>query len=192
MDNIIYFSGCHGSGKTTLIHIASARYPDRFVRHRKLDIPKNYSTYERTLIRSARSYLQVYDQRNLSIENPDKFILCDRCIYDQEAYMNGFLNLNWVNQREYQEFTSLIGSMFNGHLPKNIVFLNPTLEEAILNIKNRWKYRKPKYREENFTYLEAVIEGYRERFANIDILKIETIDLDRRVDMLMNWVNKLN
>ncbi|MBI2662918.1 AAA family ATPase [Candidatus Woesearchaeota archaeon] len=191
MNKIIYFSGCHGSGKTTLINELVKRNPDKFIKFVKIPVPKSEDLHERIKVRLVRYYLQPFYQQEMSENNPSKYVLGDRCIIDSKAYLLGFLEIGWINKKEFDEFSSIEKSLFNGNYPKNIVFVNPTLEEAIANIKNRWKHSRKKYREEDFGYLEATINGFRKLYSDKPVLRLEVMDLDKRVELCNDWITNL-
>ncbi len=195
MKNVVYFSGSHGSGKSTLIK-KLAEKDSAFSIYKKLELPQKFQDIPRRYhVRMIRYYLQAHYLNKLSKENPDKILLCDRCAYDNLAYMTGFLYFRWISKEEFQNEKRLHDFLVTENLkPKNIIYLNPPLDEVINNIKKRWKETgKKKWREDNFQYLEAVRKGFEKVYSEADanILKIRYMDLEKRVKESLDWIKNL-
>ncbi len=192
MDKIIYFSGSHGSGKSTLIRELKNRYPENFIVYEKLEIPKNHDTYERTKIRLSRHYLQALFMQKISKENPKKLILADRCIYCDESYMKGFLRLGWVTNEQMDDYLKLQKLLITPEIaPKNIVYVNSSLKQTINNIKKRWEETgQIKWKEEDFNYLAQIKKGYEEKYSELDVLRITEPDLEKRINGCVDWFQK--
>ena len=192
--NIVYFSGVHGTGKSTLIETLLERAPELYIEYQKMKIPKRDDESERAKVRIARFYLQGFYQEKLAEENPEKIILCDRSLLDDYAYTNGFLRLGWLTEKEVEDLNTAREIMFYpDRKPDNVVLLFPSLEETIANIKRRWKTEPIKWREDNFEYLAAVRQEHQKFFEKYpgNVLKIETMDLDERARLSHKWMQEL-
>jgi len=197
MKNIVYFSGSHGSGKTTLIKKLAEKEPETFSIYKKMLFPQKFQDMpRRQKIRLVRYYLRANYVNEMSKENPDKIILCDRCSYDNLAYFKGFHDIGWVTKKELEEYCLIHNSLMSEGLEsKNIIFFNPPLKETIHNIKKRWKETgKKKWKEDNFEYLKAVRKGFEEIYSTIDanILEVKFMDLEKRVSECYSWIKRLN
>lgn len=193
MNNIIYISGSHGSGKSTLTKELTKRNPKLFLQYDKLDIPKEDDPLIRNKIRTARFYLQAVEQKNLADQNPNKVLLCDRSIADNFAYMVGFMDLEWITPYDLNEFMTLYKTLFDvEYRPQRIIFLHPSIESIQGNIRKRWKESKEvKWREDDFNYLESVRRGYEYTHALFpNSLVIRDEDLERKVSKVIGWLRK--
>ncbi|MDP2909285.1 MAG: AAA family ATPase [Nanoarchaeota archaeon] len=196
MNNVVYVSGTHGSGKSTLIKKLAEKDPELFVMYKRLVLPQKFKDlHRRQKIRMARYYLQAHYLDGISKEKPDKVILCDRCSYDNLAYIKGFLNLGWVSAQEFEDYIRMHDFLIAGNLkPKNVIFLNPSLEEVICNLKKRWADTgKKKWREDDFDYLTAVKEGFKDVYSGLDanVLEVKVMDIDKRVSESYSWIKKV-
>ena len=196
MKNVVYVSGSHGSGKSTLIKKIAEKDPQLFFVYQKLVLPQKFQDVQdvsrRGKIRLARYYLHAHHLNKLSKENPYKVFLCDRCSHDCHAYRKGFLDIGWVSKKEFEDYLCIHNILITKELePKNIIFLNPPLEDVIKNIKKRWKETgKKKWREDNFDYLIAIRKSLEEIYSRLDanILEIKFMDLEMRVSKSYSWI----
>ncbi|MDP2908876.1 MAG: deoxynucleoside kinase [Nanoarchaeota archaeon] len=194
MHNVVYFSGSHGSGKSTLIKKISEKDTKLFKVYEKLKIPKSEDPLERQKLRLVRYYWDALNQQKFSKENPDKILLCDRDVSSSYAYTKTLTQLGWMTQKQYEECAYLREELFDDSIkPKNIAFLNLSLEELEKNIRKRWKETgKKKWREDNFQYLGLVKinfeEFYKEYEANM--LEIDFLDLEKRIKTCYDWITK--
>lgn len=194
MQNIVYFSGSHGSGKSALIEKLAEKEPELFVMYKKLEIPKSEDPLERQKLRLVRYYWDALKQQKFSKENSDKILLCDRDVSSSYAYTKTLAQLGWMTQEQYEECAYLRKELFDEDIkPKNIVFLNPSLAELEENIKKRWKEAgKKKWREDDFQYLELVKKNFEEFYKEYEanILRIDFMDLEKRIKTCYEWVTK--
>lgn len=193
MKNIVYVSGSHGSGKSTLIKKLAEKDPKLFLAYSNLVLPEKFQDmYNRNKVRLVRYYLHVNYLNELAKEKPDKIILCDRCSYDNIPYVKGFLNIGWLSKEDLKNYLRMHDFLITEELkPKNVIFLNPPLEEVINNIKKRWaETGKKKWREDNFNYLVAIRKGFEKVYSEADanILEIRYMDLEKRVKESLDWI----
>jgi len=190
--NIVYVSGTHGSGKSTLIGKLIDAEPTFFHKFERLDIPKCDETVERAKIRLVRYYLHTfYEDANVK-EHPTQVLLCDRSALDNIAYMNGFKRLGWITQEQYEQYVQSFEYLFpSEQRPKNVVFVNPSLDTTIQHLKTRWQTEPKKWREDNFEYLAAVREGFQELYATYqgNVLDLQGEHLDERVEQCLGWIH---
>jgi len=192
MNNVIYFSGSHGAGKTTLIKKLVEKEPELFVIHKKLELPKSEYPFERQKLRLARYYWDATAQDKFSKNNKNKVLFCDRSVTSSLVYVKSLYELGWLTEKQKDECRMLYEELFHKNIkPKNIIFLNPSLEETIQNIKKRWKETgKKKWKEDNFEYLKTVKENFEELYKNNDlnILELNFMDLEKRIETSYNWI----
>jgi thymidylate kinase len=191
MAQTIYFSGPHGSGKSSFIEaVARARpdtfalYPDRLV-FAKCDDPaiRNRSKY-------IKYYHEMLDQERFAQENPGKIILGDRCLYDGIVYGRAFTRLGFATTQD-QERNEQVGRLLFDKYPDNLVVLNPPLEAIVKRLEERWKTKEKKWREENLSYLEEAHKGYgkiHEIFEGKNLLVInENLSIKEEVARFNEW-----
>src|SRR3989338_4357228 len=82
MERIVYVSGIHGSGKTTLIHQLGNNYNVIVPEDSSSQISKIEHTSKRAIIRLSKYYLDAVDHKKIHDSNPSSGVLFDRCIYD--------------------------------------------------------------------------------------------------------------
>jgi deoxyadenosine/deoxycytidine kinase len=198
---IIYVSGPHGAGKSSLIksvcaYTGAAYYPDRL----------KFAHVENPLLRQrakiAKFFQEYCDLQNFERENPGKDIIADRCIYDLIAYDNAFEQLGWISKDEGKRNHETIQNLFAPEdsmmpsMPQNVAILNPPFETLVEHLQKRWKTAQKKWREEDFEYLKEVHKAYRllpEFYYIENLLVIETnTTLEEEVEMFMRWRSKIN
>ncbi|MDP2908877.1 MAG: AAA family ATPase [Nanoarchaeota archaeon] len=196
MKNVVYFSGSHGSGKSTLIEKLAEKEPELFLAYSKLVLPEKFQDiHNRNKVRLARYYLHASYLNELAKEKPNKIILCDRCSHDNLAYIKGFENIGWLSKENLENYLRMHNFLITEELkPENVIFLNPPLEEVINNIKKRWaETGKKKWREDDFNYLVAIRKGFEKVYseAGANILEIRYMDLEKRVKESLDWIKNL-
>ncbi|HLC77596.1 MAG TPA: deoxynucleoside kinase [Candidatus Nanoarchaeia archaeon] len=195
LDKIVFFSGIHGSGKSTLIKDLSKI--DNIFPYENIDA--NYHlehTYHRAILRMAKYWVDTQRMVELSKKNSDKIILASRCVYDNLAYVNGFYDIGWISKQDYEHHRSAYKSLFGERsLPINIVYLNPPEEWVIENIKKRWETHPKKWREDEFEYLSAVHESFYELYSELKnpyVLRLEETNREKRVEVVLEWMKDMD
>ncbi len=189
--NVVYVSGTHGSGKSTLIGRLIGAEPTFFHKFERLDIPKCDETVERAKIRLVRYYLHTFYEDQQVKEHPCQVLLCDRSALDNLAYVAGFKKLGWVSPEQYDQYLCFFEYLFPPERrPKNVVFVNPSLDTTIKHLKKRWESEPKKWCEDNFEYLAAVREGFQELYVTYpgNVLDLQGEHLDERVEQCMGWI----
>ena len=205
----IYFSGPHGGGKSTLMQKIKESSPEFFFLYPEdtLSFPQVTENYfERLKSKLLRYYFeeldqQEYEQKNadnrkkeggLKKNNPEKILLCSRCVYDSVAYSRAYLQLGWINQKEYQQLEKITQEVFD-KLPERVVILNPSLETLQKQLQKRWTTGERKWNEENNAYLEAArIEFagvYKRDITEKNILYLSDEPLEKKVEKTVEWVH---
>lgn len=192
MNRIVYFSGVHGSGKSTLIEALKCRYPESFVSAEKLYIPKiEENVHARALVRYCQSYTQWFDEKELCGKYPERFVVRDRSWHDHEVYGRSFVKLGWMPQTHQDDLVMWGNILFGGRRDYKLVYVNPPLEYVKEKIQERWqKTGIVKWREDNFEYLKTVYESYQELIPTISVEKLEITEtnLEGRVEKVVDWL----
>jgi len=190
----LYFSGPHGSGKSTLIEKIRDSSPEVFSLYPEdnLSFPKITESYfERLKSKLLRYYFESLDQQKFEKEFPQKILLCSRCVYDSVAYSKAYLQLRWIDEKQYLQLEKITATVFD-NFPKRAIIVNPSLETLQKQLQQRWKSEEKKWNEENFAYLKAaqqefslLAETLREKALYVPEEKLED-----KVKKVMQWVNK--
>lgn len=192
LDKIVYFSGVHGSGKSTLIKEIAKH--NNFLEHTRNHSLTLEDTYIRAVWRLTKYYIETREQIELASNNPSKMIIGDRCVYDNFAYMNAFQSLGWISNKEIKHHSDVFEALFPVELrPKLIIHISPPFDWVKNNLEKRWQKESKKWREDNFEYLELVMQSYNSIYTNtsINILHLEEIDYYKRTDIVLNWLNTI-
>ncbi len=160
---IIYVSGPHGAGKSTLIQKLLGLYPQIYQPPPiEFAIKSDEKAYERAMLRAVKYKLELenYKQALESSENMTSFIV-DRCIYDTLAYTGAYAKLGWISQKQKSEIFDLAMHLFEKvGFPINTLFICPSLERIQQQLHLRWQTQSIKWREDDFIYLAALTESY--------------------------------
>jgi len=199
MKNIIYFSGTHGVGKTSLISellksskISFLIYDNENPDHHN---PYKEDIYKRQYWRLEKyidDAMKIFEMKNF-LKEENKILLVDRCIWDHYCYTLTFKSLQWINSEEY---TSIL-KQYNTHfpdklLPENIIFIFPEISWTKDRIIERWNKEKVKWNEGDFRYLEKLRENYEKQYqfleknGNINLLTLKEVNIKKRVEIIYN------
>lgn len=137
---VIFLSGPHGGGKTTLTKHLSEK-SDLFIENDfDIDFTVNFpsmavfSAFERCLVRLYHRFYIANHARQLAERNPGKFILTNRTIYDSEAYIKTYRDMDWISGEEFQTLKTLMGEF----LPRpHAIVLNPPLKVIKARLQKR-------------------------------------------------------
>jgi len=191
-DNLIYFSGPHGSGKTSLIK-ALANYGERII------IPELYTrnlkfhtevTYRKVLKTASRA-IENFEYLQLAKENPDKIILANRCIYDVLAYDKVFEEKGWITKDTF-DLLKLTKAFFRyeNEEPYAII-VNPGFDTTWNHLHSRWNHSTKKWNEDDIDYCKLACKSY-EQFKDSDkILYIDReLNLESKVELesVHEWI----
>jgi thymidylate kinase len=190
---IVYFSGPHGAGKSSLIRGICEyssdfiAYPDR-LKFAHVDEPAL-----RQKSKIAKIFQEYCDQLDFEKENPDKIVLGDRCIYDCMVYSNAYQKIGWISAEQNND-NKRLSEILNECYPSHLVVLNPRYETLVSHIQQRWKRGEKKWREENQGYLKAVhdeFESLPEYFRGKNLLYLgKEAPVEDEVDETISWMNE--
>ncbi len=191
LDRIIYISGVHGSGKSTLIREICKK--EEFLEHKRVHNLTLQDTYIRAVWRLTKYYIEAREQEDLSKNNSQKIVLGNRCVYDNFAYMNAFNNLGWISAEEMKHHSDVFEALFPKQLrPKYVIHLAPSFDWVKERLEERWKKEDKKWREDNLDYLVEVIKEYDKVYyaREFNVLRVEETDISERVKSVMNWMKE--
>lgn len=195
MNNLFFFSGPHGSGKTTLAEKLQAEMPELLLPELETKTPKFYQSSEnidffhRQALKHAQKAIETYECEQLAMKNPERIVLGNRCIYDTLAYDSAYAERGWIGEEERQMLAGL--DLLVADKNPNAIILNPGYEKVKMHLAKRWEKHRKKFMEEDMDYLRAVClayEQYREK-PNVLYLNHAVDDL-REVKEIASWLRR--
>lgn len=184
--NLIYFSGPHGSGKTTLMNELSKEteqfwIPKLYSRNIKFHTAPVY----RQLLKIMGRALENYEYLDLAKTNPEKIVLANRCIYDVISYNESFFNRGWISQRDYILHSLYAYDMFRDYNKEPYaIVLNPGFDVVSRHLKHRWQESGKKWQEQDMEYARLTCDAYERWKGNKRIYYIDKeIDLESRIEI---------
>jgi len=194
--NLIFLSGPHGSGKTTLgreLEKVNPRImiPELYSRNVKFNISDE--RYRQALKIASRA-IENFEYFNIAKKNPSQIVLGNRCVYDVLAYNWIYYMKKWVSSEVYARYDSYAADSFGGENanPPAIV-VNPDFDVIKKHLEERWKSKGKKWREDDLEYAKLAHEAYK---ILIDLGNI--LYLDHEIDLrdsgeivrINDWVNE--
>jgi len=192
MKNLVFISGPQGAGKSTLIE--KLRGPDIIISDFEIDLPKPDSLpFERQKLKISQKVLEGAHNLTLSVANPDKTVIGNRCIYDVLTYNTSFRLRFWYGRDEEMMLNQLAREMFSESLisPFAIV-LNPGYKVVRKHLEERWAKKGKKWREDDEMYLKIVCQEYgdfRHKSGIFYIYHEVNLNSDGEIASLRRWIN---
>jgi deoxyadenosine/deoxycytidine kinase len=193
--NLIYLSGPHGSGKTTLEKELEKENPLIFVPELKTRNPKFHTDPEyRLILKIGSRAIENYEYLETARANPEKIILANRCVYDVQAYSEVYMERGWSNKNKEQIHNRIIDEFFPGEnkAPYAIV-LNPPFAVVQRHLEERWKKKGKKWMEDDLRYTELACETFKQFRNHPNIFYIDhEVNLESRVEIkeANEWIMK--
>ena len=112
MKHLLFFSGPHGGGKTTLINSLLNQNHNTIENDFDINFLKNFPSiskmndFERCLLRMYHRMFVANYAEQLSCEN-EKTILVSRSVYDSFAYIDTYYQLGKFDEIEYDIFRKI-------------------------------------------------------------------------------------
>ncbi len=192
---VVYLSGPHGVGKSTLIEDLKQFDMGR-VKEQIAHMEGLTDNVSRQLWRNALHCVEHRENLAYAMSQPPKSVVIgDRCWLDDVAYVNTCVEMGWLDapyrkgifdNAEFQYTLSLTPK------PERFIVLLPPIEWNIERIEERWTEGiAPKWCEKNFTYLGAVRHSFEQLASKMpdQITVINETDRKGRVDKIKKWLN---
>ncbi|MBI5466602.1 MAG: deoxynucleoside kinase [Candidatus Kerfeldbacteria bacterium] len=192
MRNVVYVSGVHGCGKSTLRKMLEKDH--RFLLHTRPGHCHFDEPYYRQAWRLTRYHIEALDQQQWSEANPRRIILGDRCVYDGQLYTRAFADLGWMSQERADQLEQFFQVLFPLALrPEYVVHLSMPKEWVKDLIRRRWEIEGQKWREDQFAYFDQVYDKYEAFYASppCQVLRLTTTNRADQVTQIMAWLENI-
>jgi thymidylate kinase len=198
MKNLVFYSGPHGSGKTTLI--SNLIQENIFLLENDFDINflENFKTikvmsdFERCLLRLYhRIYVQNYATSKIK---KNKTILVSRSVYDSFAYVETYYQLGKISEKEFNIVNKIKDSYSD--LPKTVI-LNPSVEIIMKRLKKRFENDERPERKEIFNaedrieFVSLLHDNFSKYKNDSNILYLENNEVEDRLK-IKKWILEEN
>jgi deoxyadenosine/deoxycytidine kinase len=164
---LVFLSGPHGAGKSTLEQRLKDAVPEILVPELRTTTPKFHTApIERTILKTCGRAIENYEALQVAKRHPDRIVLANRCIYDHDAYGAAYHDLGWITDDQYLFLQAIIRNVFPTEVrePRAIV-LNPPFDVVRERLEGRWTFKEKKWKEEDLEYLAAACQAY-ERYRH--------------------------
>ena len=166
LKNLVFVSGPHGSGKSTLIKNLVERIPNAVSPVLKTRTPQFYwggdekvvdvDFFHRQALKYAQRSIENYEYLMFAKKEQKRLIIGDRCIYDAHAYRQAGIKLKWLTPEQDAEIENKLQILNKLELLNPYcIILNPGFEICKEHLEKRWiekdttkiklVYRKGKY-----------------------------------------------
>ncbi len=184
--NLVFLSGPHGGGKTTLANKLAESFPSILLPTLKTITPSFTELPERQVLKLCQKAIENYEALQIARAEPDKLILGNRCIYDGYAYSSAFQSLGWVTKEEHRQLIDFSRFAFPREVQEPYaIILNPPFEVVWEHLNHRWQCDGKKWREENKAYAQAACEAYKPFQENPKVLYLED---NESLDRVLGWL----
>ncbi len=196
MKSVIFVSGPHGSGKSTLIESLTERFD--FIDKNTFDINfikefpnfASLTNFERCLL---RLYHREHIARFLTEHHSSKLkrvLLVDRGIYDSEAYIYANLKMGWITRSQYDILTELYNQI---HICPDALILNPDPQEILHRLNNRIQTGNRRDRDRIFQsedtelFINYLHEGFSQYQGRKYVLYLED-NGKSEINIFLEWI----
>lgn len=191
----IFISGPHGGGKSTLITRLTA-LGGEFVENDfdidfTIDFPNlaSFSHFERCLIRLYHRIFITRYADALAAQYPDACVVTNRTVYDSEAYIHVYRELEWITESEFRKLDFVL--QHSGVRPCAVV-LDPPIDVLVRHLAKRKTEGTRSTRDEVFASEDSEsflvpLRKYFERFKTDDRILYLEDDSDASLQRIIRW-----
>lgn len=199
MQRMVFVSGPHGAGKTTLIKALLASNPRFMLNDIEVDfskeIPsiKHMTHYEKTLVRMLYRVVRNHRAREMQEANPGRIILTDRGGICSLAYARVYLRMGWITEIEYSSLQSIAEKL---QLAFPTVILNPPIETIMQRLHARTQQQsrierdKIFHDEDSAEFVRMLWEEFEAYASNPNVLMLRD-NSPHEINRLSEWIGAL-
>lgn len=184
--NLFFLCGPHGSGKTTLgEELAKENWNIHIPEIVTATAVLNAEPKDRLALKICQRSLENFEYLQEARKNPEKIILGNRCIYDQQVYNRVYSLRGWIKEKERKKY-DLLAEYFYADALKHpyAIVLNPGFEAVKRHLEKRWKDYGRKWRESDMKYAALACSAYEMLKSNKNVFYIDhEVDLESRAEI---------
>ena len=190
---VVYLSGPHGVGKSTLIDDLKS-FDQKRVVEQIAHMEGLTDNVSRQIWRNALHCIEHRENLNYAMTQPPMTVVIgDRCCLDDIAYVNACTELGWITQENRDGILANAEfqyTMSGTPKPENFIVLLPPIEWNIERIEERWQDGiLPKWCERNFNYLGVVRKQFEQLATTMDnVVVVEETSREGRVKKIKSWL----
>lgn len=199
LNNLVFVSGPHGAGKSTLIKDLIKKVPNAVSPNLETRVPQFYwGDFEgridfshRQALKYAQRAIENYEYWVLALREPDKIVIGDRCIYDSKTYRIAGVDLGWMNKEENHTMENNLKVLYTEDLlsPRAIIF-NPEFAIIRANLEKRWRETGwIKFKEKDMGYLKTVCNSFKSFKGQKDIFYLNSRPNEDSMNQIADWVS---
>ncbi len=200
LENVVYFSGPSGNGKTGLIQNLVDRNslflpgnPEKLnrLKHTRDKMRKFPSYFEYAIAKIDERVGNARFHATMELQHPGTVILGDRSVHDTTVYIRAGVLYGWLTPPQVNE---LLVYQKEKHplelMPQKTVFLDFPLPELMAHLKRRWKM-EGKGERESEEYLSIDIGLFRKHFGTLDNVLRITEKKEENIDVIESWIREI-
>ncbi len=189
MNNLVFISGPHGAGKTTLVERLQKEYNQIIVPELKTTTPKFHTNpSDRQKLKLSQKAIESFEALEIAREHPDKIIIGNRCRYDCDAYSLAFHKLRWITQEDHERLLQIGKFIYTAELYSPLaIILNPPFEIVRERLQGRWKKEEKKWNEDDMDYCKAACSAYEHFEGQPRILYLRDSD---NIERIIEWMER--
>lgn len=194
LDRVVYLSGPHGSGKSTLIADIKDSAANVTVVEQIAHLESLTDMIERSVWRIALHAIEHRQNLHYAEDHPDIYVLGDRCYLDDEVYWTAFEHLGWLTRSQRRSILQLQRVTYrltSTPLPKRVIVMCPPLDWNRDRVLQRHDAgERIKWNENDFTYLAYVNAAFHKTAPNNNRLILRETDREKRAQLVKDWVTR--
>lgn len=194
-NRVVYISGPHGSGKSTLVNRLKEVSPNLQLQEQLAHLESLQEMTERVIWRVALHAIEHRLNLIKASQNPSQIIVGDRCYLDDVMYWRAFERLGWITKKQMKSYVELLDQTYrltDTPKPLRIILLAPPYDWNVARVRQRWaEGEHVKWHEDDFGYLAFVNEQFRLAAGDSNglVLAVVETDLETRVAKIHQWVD---
>lgn len=188
-NNLVFISGPHGAGKTTLVERLQKEYGRIIIPELKTTTPKFHTNpSDRQKLKLSQKAIESFEALETAQKHPENIIIGNRCRYDCDAYSLAFYKLGWITKEDHERLLQIGKFIYTAELYSPLaIVLNPSFEVVKERLQGRWKNEEKKWNEDDMDYCQAACSAYEQFERNLKILYLRDSD---NIEQIIEWMKR--